>query len=254
MRKLLTPFILLGLTGIFSCSKTHTSFPTPSNYRIHSVELVTQVNSGQVKNENFTFTYDSILKTRVIKMVYSSNDTSVPNMNVFFNYNGTNMKIYKTYYIYDDSVLLRTDSMAYNFAGQITEAWTPTDHNTFSYNGNLLYQLTDASYAATVYNASDGDFFKSTSSISVDSSMTFSFFKTMNNRMGDYLYLRSFLVYGQNIYQNAHLLRGTVSSGYTNNLTYTIDADSKINVTNAVITDSVNDVYNYTYNIAYETY
>jgi len=37
-------------------------------------------------------------------------------------------------------------------------------------------------------------------------------------------------------------------------ITYDIDADSKITQTNAVVTDSVGNVYNYTYNIAYETH
>ena len=244
--------LLVLIVAAVSCSKTHYAKPTPSNYRLHSVEIISHVNSSKLKNENYTFRYD--LPTRVSGFVYSSNDTAYPNVNVVDSYNTVTNKIYKTYFAYDDSIVLRRDSFQYNYSGQIIEEWTPYAHNTFTYNGKLLAQMTNATYASTLYNAADGDFYKSSSAISTDSALSFQYFKTMNNRIGDYLQLRSFLVYGVNIYQNSHLLNQTTSSGYINNITYLIDADSKITQTNATVSDSVGDVYYYTYNLAYETY
>ncbi len=246
-------FALITLIVAFAaCSKTHYSAPTPSNYRLHSVEIISHVNTGKIKNENYTFTYDQ--PARVSGYYYSSNDTAYPNMNVFFNYSASNYKVYKTYYEFNDSVLLRTDSFQVNGAGQIIEEWTPFSHNTFQYNGKTLYQMVNKDFASTIYTAADGDFYKTTSSISTDSAMKFDYFKSMGNRNGDYLQLRSFLVYGQNIYQNSHLINHTISSGYTNEITYLIDADSKITQTNATVSDSVGNVYYYTYNLAYETF
>ena len=204
---------------MFSCAKTHTANPTPSNYRMHSVELVQQTNAGRV----------------------------------YYKY-ATGGKVYKTYYQLNDTFLLRTDSLLLNANGQVSREWTPYQQNTFEYYGPVLSQLVNGSGEATVYTFSEGDFFKCSSAISFDSSETFVYYKTLNNRAGEYLQLHSFINYGQNIYQYAHLMREITSSGYTTEITYDIDADSKITQTNAVVTDSVGNVYNYTYNIAYETH
>ena len=84
--------------------------------------------------------------------------------------------------------------------------------------------------------------------------MTYKFYETLLDRTGDYLQLGSFIFCGMNLFQNADLIRSSVSSGYTNEYSYIIDANSKITQTTAVITDSVGNVYNYTYNLAYESY
>jgi hypothetical protein len=242
---------LAAVVLMFSCAKTHTANPTPSNYRMHSVELVQQTNAGRVYNNLYTFTYDSV--NRLSSLIYSSNDTSIPNMVVYYKY-ATGGKVYKTYYQLNDTFLLRTDSLLLNANGQVAREWTPYQQNTFEYYGPVLSQLVNGSGEATVYTFSEGDFFKCSSAISFDSSETFVYYKTLNNRAGEYLQLHSFINYGQNIYQYAHLMREITSSGYTTEITYDIDADSKITQTNAVVTDSVGNVYNYTYNIAYETH
>ncbi len=234
-----------------SCAKNHTANPTPSNYRMHSVELVQQTNAGRVYNKLYTFAYDSV--NRLSSMVYSSNDTSIPNMVVYYNY-AAGSKVYKTYYQLNDTFLLRTDSLLLNANGQVAREWTPTQQNTFQYYGPTLSQFTNSAGASTVYTFHEGDYYKSSSAISFDSSETFVYYKTLNNRPGEYFQLHSFLNYGQDVYQYAHLLREITSSGYTTEITYNIDAYSKITQTNAVVTDSVGNVYNYTYNIAYETH
>ena len=244
--------VLVLIAAFAACSKTHYSNPTAANIRLHAVEIISHVNAGKLKNENYTFRYDQ--PTRVSGYVYSSNDTAYPNINVYFTYNPIGNKIYKNYYLYDDSILIRTDSFQYNSANQIAIEWTPYANNTFTYNGKLLYQMTNSAGNSTIYTAADGDFYKSYSAISGDSTMRYEYYKTMGDRIGDYLQLHSFLVYGQNIFQNSHLVNQTVSAGYTTNINYLIDADSKITQTNATVTDSVGNVYNYTYNLTYENY
>ena len=240
------------LSVFVSCTKNHVAAPTPPNYRLHSVEVISTINGGKLKNENYTFSYDT--KNRVIKYVYSSNDTSYPNIDVFYTYIDTASKIFKKYYKLNDTTLIRLDSFLYNTSAQIVAEWTPLSRNQFQYNGKLLVQLTDSTGATTIYNAHEGDFYKSSSTICYDSSQTFLFYKTLNNRIGDYLQLRSFLFYGQDIYQNTHLIKEIDNSGYTTQATYVIDADSKVTQTNTAIVDSVGNNYNYTYNLAYETY
>lgn len=74
------------------------------------------------------------------------------------------------------------------------------------------------------------------------------------NGIGDYLGLNSFTVYGFNFYQNAHLIKQIVSSGYNRNLSYTIDNESKVTQTVLTVIDSIGFTHTEIYNIQYETY
>jgi hypothetical protein len=77
----------------------------------------------------------------------------------------------------------------------------------------------------------------------------------LDNRPGDYLQIESFTKYGMNVYQNAHLIRQIVAlNGPKTDVTYTIDADSKITQTYVVRTDEYNDQYTYVYKFQYATY
>ncbi len=237
---------------VVSCTTTQGPSPEPANIRLHGVEVVSQTNGGRVFSESYKFTY--MPNNRVASFIYTTNDTSYPTSIVKFVYVDSTSKIYKTYYAYDDSIVLRLDSFLFNGSQQIIQEWTPLAKNTFTYNGKLLAYLTDSTFATTVYHAHEGDFYSSSSTISYDSSQSFYFDKTKNNRLGDYLQLRSFLVFGQNIYQNSHLVNQIKNSGYTTNIVYAIDAYSKITQTNAVVTDSVGNVFSYTYNLSYENF
>jgi len=244
--------VCVAILFFVSCTKTHYTSPTPPNYRLHSVEVITQVNGGRYENGNYAFTYDTL--NRLIKYTYTSNDTSFMNFDAYFSYWPQIGKIYKTYYKLNDSTPLQTDSFLINSAGQIIQMWTYYAKCTLQYNGKLLYEIVDSNNHSMIYTAHEGDFYKSTSDISYDSTETFLFLKTMNNRMGDYLQLKSFLLYGQNLYQNTHLVEEIDNSGSNTSISYIIDAYSKITQTNVVMVDSIGNNYKYTYNIAYETF
>jgi hypothetical protein len=79
-------------------------------------------------------------------------------------------------------------------------------------------------------------------------------FPDKDDRVGDYFQLQSFTTYGVNIFQNAHLLKSITNPGHTTNITYVIDADSKISTTTATTIDSVGHQHVVVYNLQYETH
>ena len=75
------------------------------------------------------------------------------------------------------------------------------------------------------------------------------------DRTGDYLQIESYTMYGYNIYQNQHLVRKIIEqNGPTTEITYTIDADSKITQTYVKKTDALYNVYTTVYKFQYATY
>ena len=85
--------------------------------------------------------------------------------------------------------------------------------------------------------------------------MFYQIYDFLNDRPGDYLWLQSFTTYGVNIYQTTHMLRAMTSSATATGISYVIDADSKVNFTNAIIKDSVTkNIINEQYKLQYETY
>jgi hypothetical protein len=74
------------------------------------------------------------------------------------------------------------------------------------------------------------------------------------NRMGDYMQLESFTFYGQNIFQNSHLVESITARNRNAAISYDIDAFSKITRTKVVVLDSVLNNFTYVYDIQYETY
>ena len=252
-------FVLVGfaIAGLFSCAKTHYAHPTPGGVRLQSVEILSKVDGGPTLHEIYNISYDE--QNRVSQFIYTADDSSYTKWVIKFSYDASTNMVYKSYYLLKGETQERIDSFMTDFNKQIIQAWTPYATTTYAYNGALLYELTSSSNTptlngTTLYTSHNGDFFKSTSTINNDSSQTFVFYETLANRPGDYLWLTSFLTFGSNIYANAHLIRSETSSGYTNNISYQIDGQSKIVQTNAVITDSLNNVYTYTYNLAYESY
>ena len=242
----------MSVVLVVSCSKTHDTHPTPTNTRLYSVELLTHTNGGRVYDEKYTCFYDS--QNRLSKLIFSSSDTSIINNEVFFTYNDIINKIYKTTYRVNDSTLLEVDSFLYNSSKQIVQEWTPIGKSLFSYNGKLLYEIVDSNNNYMIYSAHEGDFYKSSSSMSLDSAMTFVFNKSLNNRMGDYFQLRSFLYYGVDIYQNSHMITQIENTGFTINVNYVIDAYSKVVQTNMTKTDSLGNNLYITYNLTYENF
>ena len=74
------------------------------------------------------------------------------------------------------------------------------------------------------------------------------------NRPGDYMYIESFIMFGVDIYQQAHLTKSITGTTSVTNVTYEIDADSKITTTNAHTIDSLNRNIISNYRFQYETY
>jgi len=252
MKKLAFFVPVFLLIGFSSCVKDHTAFQPTTNYRLESIQLLSSVNGSLPTRELYNFYYDN--SNRVSHYIYSIDINPTQDVSVFYTYSPESNKIYKNYYSLTDTLLERSDSFATNFNGQIIEAWTPTNHFQYLYNGRQMYEMVSIPYGNTMFSTTNDNFFRSVSTISYDSNMTYKFYETLLDRTGDYLQLGSFIFCGMNLFQNADLIRSSVSSGYTNEYSYIIDANSKITQTTAVITDSVGNVYNYTYNLAYESY
>jgi hypothetical protein len=80
-------------------------------------------------------------------------------------------------------------------------------------------------------------------------------YPTLLNRPGDYFQIESFTTYGVNVYQNAHLIRQIVDqNGPTTNISYTIDADSKITQTYVTKRYPDSTVYTTVYKLQYEVF
>jgi hypothetical protein len=75
-----------------------------------------------------------------------------------------------------------------------------------------------------------------------------------NNRPGDYMQLESVSYFGMNVYQNKHLVRKISSPGRVTDVSYNIDADSKIKQTFVHIKDSALNTHDMKYEIQYELF
>jgi hypothetical protein len=76
----------------------------------------------------------------------------------------------------------------------------------------------------------------------------------MPNRIGDYLQLQSFTLWGNNLYQNAALVHTITNSGYTTTVSYNVNSYNEITQVTAVIVDSLANTQNITYNLQYQTF
>ncbi len=83
---------------------------------------------------------------------------------------------------------------------------------------------------------------------------TYTFYDNLYNRPGDYLQLNSFTLWGNNLYQNASLVKSISNSGYITNVTYNIDAFNKITQLTAITVDSLANTKTVTYNLQYELF
>lgn len=86
------------------------------------------------------------------------------------------------------------------------------------------------------------------------SNQSYHFWTENANRMGDYMQIESFTMYGQNIYLNKHLVESISSPDKNAYITYDYDSDSKIKQTTVLLRDKYLNKYTYTYDIEYEVY
>ncbi len=74
------------------------------------------------------------------------------------------------------------------------------------------------------------------------------------NRPGDLWQLLSFTQYGYNFYQNAHLIKSVYTNMYRTDISYDIDADSKIKSITTHTVDTSGTISTAIYSIQYETF
>jgi hypothetical protein len=175
------------------------------------------------------------------------------------------------------------DLLQHNFDGKLTATirpdrtlnfqttWYPINYLTISgmnftaFSPNISHKTDFKSYTDFITGYTDGPMaFVSTDTLNhIDTTFypgeewrneSYHFYTEMANRIGDYLTLQSFTMYGYNIYQNKHLVESISSTNRHANIDYSIDAYSNITQTRVVLLDSVLNKFNYVYDIQYETY
>lgn len=160
------------------------------------------------------------------------------------------------------------DFLAWSFDGNLTANFPNADIVPFTVN--WVTALATTTHTATTYTdvftgynklpitMNFVDAFGHTDTVSfpggIRSTESYGVFPDKFNRPGDYLYIESFIMYGVDIYQQAHLTKSVTNTGATTNVTYEIDADSKITTTNAHTIDSLNHNIISNYRFQYETY
>ena len=253
-----TVLILLSITFFISCTKTHQLHDYPNNYRMLGFNETTTTgptSSPLVFNENYSFIYDDF--NRVSQVIYSTNDPVVPNTIAYFTYsNDTIIKVTKNL----NQTVIETDTFITDLRGFITATYMTGSITSYAYFNNLLTRITNTNGDYSLFTSYRGNFLKQTPSVSTAVNESYTYNIDMANRPGDYFQLMSFAKYGFNFYQYHNLLRSVIdptasTNTVTTNLTYLIDADSKITRTTAVMTDSsASPLKTQVFDIQYEKY
>ena len=258
---LITLTVIIFNSLLFSSCKKTTHFPHPSagGVRLASYSMIINVIdtigfvSERTENDNYAFKYDSL--NRLSYEIFTSNNSLKPNENITFTY--SNDTIYKTVNHVTPSIPIEKDTFIVNTQGQITLAFTPNTVTSFQYYENLLTKVitTDEpslTAVTTTYTSVVGNFLNATSNSPFDNG-DFSYYTDYTNRIGDYLQICSFTMYGSNIYQYTNLVHYILGTNpLIATVTYNIDAYSNITssfVSNAGLTDST-----VAYSFQYENY
>ena len=236
-----TVLILLSITFFISCTKTHQLHDYPNNYRMLSFNETTTtgtISSPLVFNENYRFVYDDF--NRVSQVIYTTNNPVLANTIADFSYsNDTIIKVTKNL----NQTVIETDTFITDLRGFITTTRMMGNITNYAYLNNLLTRITNTNGDYSLFTSYRGNFLKQTPSVATSIAESYTYNIDMANRPGDYFQLMSFAKYGFNFYQYHNLLRSVTdpvatTNTVTTNLTYVIDADSKITKTTASITDS----------------
>jgi hypothetical protein len=81
----------------------------------------------------------------------------------------------------------------------------------------------------------------------------FQYYNLLDNRMGDYLQLESFKIYGMNLYDNQHLIKQISTDYDTTFISYDIDGQSKITQTHVLKKDKLGNRVQMEYKLQYDT-
>ncbi|MCW3122637.1 MAG: hypothetical protein JWQ38_2129 [Flavipsychrobacter sp.] len=164
------------------------------------------------------------------------------------------------------------DFLAYNFENKLTAtfansysppskvSWIPIVGSTVTHTTNSYSDVLDNyNLSPITMVVEDNATHKDTVAFPGTTALTASYgvFPDKANRPGDYLWIGSFTTYGVNIYQQAHLTKSISDVKTVTNVTYEIDADSKIMTTNATILNMASihtTTTTASYRFQYETY
>lgn len=157
-----------------SCKKvSHSTNPTPDNYRLWSYSKVTTKTIiapptiTPVTTDNYRFEYDG--NNRVSIIYFTSNDSNklkigLGNLSIKFTYVSPDT-IYKTSTDVNTSNVMERDTFIQNSQGQIVDAYFPNEVHHFLYYGKLLanetviYRDTSTAVSAHLtYTSNNGDF------------------------------------------------------------------------------------------------
>jgi len=253
--------IAISSFAFFSCKKEHdlNKYPTNSRLlnltrRIDSLDSVGGGHSGVVLatvNENFRFLYDNY--NRVSQIYYTTNAVATPNTISTFTY--AHDTIFKTIRSINET-FMELDTFVTDYHGHITSTYINGHVINYSYYGDLLVRVDSTNGAAgySNYTSYNGNFTASKSSLGAGYDGRYTYFTDMPNRTGDYLYIRSMVRYGVNLYQNRSLINTIDLPGYFTTATYVIDGDSKVTQTTAITAYINKFSQRDTYDIQYEKY
>jgi hypothetical protein len=246
--------IAIAVCAFFSCKKTNSLNPLPTNNRLLNVVVTGSYSSSlgiltNIVNENYRFAYDNL--NRVSKVYYTTNNITKTNKISTFIYSGDT--------VFDriafvDNTLSELDTFITDLHGHITKTYINGAVTQYSYFGNLLTRVDYPYGNFETYNSYNGNFILSKSSLGNGYDNNYTYYTDQANRIGDYLFLSSMFRYGNNLYQNSDLIRTVTVPGSTASLYYVIDGDSKITKTTAIISDTSKSSQTWVYNVEYEKY
>jgi hypothetical protein len=200
--------------------------------------------------ENYRFYYDGF--NRVNQITYTTNNPLLPNTQSNLTY--TNDTIYDTIR-YVSQAVKEVDTFITDLHGLITTTYIQGVLTNYSYYNQLLTRIDYPGSYYSLFTSYYGNFLKMQPSVATVPVVNYTYNIDMADRPGSYLHLLSMARYGFNFYHSNNLVRSIATPTTTNNLTYEIDADSKITRTTSVITDTGSAPLSTTiFDIQYEKY
>ncbi len=255
-------FVALIFVVLFSCKKTNSLNPYPSNVRLanytKSIKRTTYP-TVPIYTENYRFVYNQV--NQIAQIYFTTNDPAGGNYIAHLEYVGT--RIYDTITSVSGS-FIELDSFITDLKGNITTTYIGASKTGYSYDGNLLTRI-DYGSSYSIFTSYNGNFIKAVSSLGDGYDEDYTYYTDQFNRIGDYFWLQSVSRYGLNLYKYSSLVRSYGSPTDSSQYSYTIDAYNKITQVVAINNDTFSHnmigttvVHPYSdteiYNLQYETY
>jgi len=253
--------IIVNCLLFSSCKKIiHYPHPSPGGVRLASYSLIGTssytTTASYSENDNYSFSYDTL--NRLTFIVFTTNNPFKANTDASFIY--SNDTIYKIITSEIPSIVLERDTFIVNSLNQIVTAYTPNITTTFQYYENLLTIMTVLNETAgttvtNTYTSQVGNFLQNTETGTTTPIQNFTYYTNYTNRIGDYLQVNSFTMYGYNVYQYTNLVNTIAApSSSTTTCSYNIDAYSNVTSTTASTISLTGTDTTTVYNFQYESY